>query len=169
MADVKFGPKHKAFGSLRSLIHSGLKFGVIGFGGFLVDVGLFNLLRLGIIGHSDLQQPLIAKIISATIATILTWLGNRYWSFREHRRENAAREFVEFSVVAVCGIAIGVLCLWVSHYLLGFTSILADNVASNVVGLFLATTFRFVLYRFWVYGHHRTDTVAARQKSTEAA
>jgi putative flippase GtrA len=150
------------FGGIRALIHSGLKFGVIGLGGFIVDASLFNLLRFGVLGTHIFQQPLAAKILSATIATVLTWLGNRYWSFREHRRENAGREFIEFAVVAVGGIVIGVLCLWVSHYLLGFTSILADNISSNVIGLFLATSFRFILYRFWVYGHHRTDTIAAR-------
>ena len=51
------------------------------------------------------------------------------------------------------GIALG--CLWVSHYGLGFTSVLDDNVATNVVGLALGTAFRFALYRFWVFSGRR--------------
>ena len=41
--------------------------------------------------------------------------------------------------------------LAISHYVLGFTSPLADNIAANVVGLVFATTFRFVGYRTWVF------------------
>jgi hypothetical protein len=39
----------------------------------------------------------------------------------------------------------------VSHYALGFTSPLGDNIAANVVGLGLATAFRFWSYRRWVF------------------
>ena len=42
-------------------------------------------------------------------------------------------------------------CLAISHYALGFTSPLADNIAANVVGLGLATAFRFWSYRRWVF------------------
>jgi putative flippase GtrA len=47
--------------------------------------------------------------------------------------------------------AIGLACLWFSHYVLGFTSLLADNISSNVIGLALGTVFRFWLYRSWVF------------------
>jgi len=38
---------------------------------------------------------------------------------------------------------------------LGYTSVLADNISSNVVGLFLGAVFRFVLYRYWVFSPTR--------------
>ncbi|WP_246159946.1 hypothetical protein [Microbacterium rhizomatis] len=38
-----------------------------------------------------------------------------------------------------------------SHYLLGFTSQLADNISGNVVGLVLGTAFRFAAYRWLVF------------------
>ena len=53
------------------------------------------------------------------------------------------------------GSAIGLACLWVSHYVLGYTSILADNIAGNVVGLALGTAFRFSFYRLWVFAPER--------------
>ena len=65
------------------------------------------------------------------------------------------REFVEYVAVSIGGMLIALACLWISHHWLGFTSILADNIATNVVGLALGTAFRFLLYRYWVYGHHR--------------
>jgi len=33
----------------------------------------------------------------------------------------------------------------------------------------LGTSFRFLLYRFWVYGHHRADGLTAREHRAEAA
>lgn len=147
-----------------------LKFGVVGLAGYFVDVGLFNALRLGVFGGGHFfQGPIGAKIVSAGIATVVTWFGNRYWTFREHRRKNYLLELAEFGVVSVGGILIGLACLWVSHYLLGFTSLLADNISSNLVGLVLGTSFRFLLYRFWVYGHHRADGLTARKHRAEAA
>ena len=147
-----------------------LKFGVVGLAGYFVDVGLFNALRLGVFGDGHFfQGPIGAKIVSAGIATVVTWFGNRYWTFREHRRKNYLLELAEFSAVSVGGILIGLGCLWVSHYLLGFTSLLADNISSNLVGLVLGTSFRFLLYRFWVYGHHRADGLTAREHKAEAA
>jgi hypothetical protein len=42
-------------------------------------------------------------------------------------------------------------CLVVSHYGFDFTSRLADNLAANGVGLVLATTWRFLSYKKWVF------------------
>lgn len=147
-----------------------LKFGVVGLIGYFIDVGVFNALRLGAAGDDHFfQGPIGAKIISVAVATIVTWFGNRYWTFRQHRRKNFMLELFEFSAVAVAGLGIGLLCLYVSHYLLGFQSLLADNISSNVIGLVLGTAFRFLLYRYWVYGHHRKDGLTARNHETEAA
>ncbi len=153
-----------------ALVRYVLKFGVVGLLGYFVDVGIFNALRLGATGHGHFfQGPIGAKIVSVAIATLVTWFGNRYWTFREHRRKNFVLELLEFSVVSVGGLLIGLLCLWISHYLLGLDSLLADNVSGNVIGLVIGTAFRFVLYRFWVYGHHRRDGLTARRHKAQAA
>ncbi len=152
------------------LVRYALKFGVVGLVGYVIDVGLFNLLRLGVFGEGHfLQGPIGAKLVSVSVAVIATWFGNRYWTFREHRRKNFLLELLEFSAVAVGGLLIGLLCLWVSHYVLGFDNLVADNISANVIGLLLGTTFRFLLYRFWVYGHHRKDGLTAREHKAEAA
>jgi putative flippase GtrA len=98
-----------------------------------------------------------------TIAVLVTWFGNRFWTFREHRRQNFMLELLEFGAIAVVGMGISLLCLFVSHTLLGFTSLLADNISTNVIGVAIATAFRFLMYRFWVYGPHRSDGLTARR------
>jgi putative flippase GtrA len=147
-----------------------LKFGVVGLLGYVVDVGLFNLLRLGAFGSDHaLQGPIGAKIVSVAVAVLVTWFGNRYWTFREHRRANYLLELLEFVTVAVGGLLIGLACLAISHYVLGFDNLVADNISGNIIGLALGTAFRFFLYRFWVYGHHRKDGLSAREHKAEAA
>ena len=100
--------------------------------------------------------PVWAKVISTTLAIIVNWIGNRYWTFGNERRPQVWREGIEFGLVSVGGMLIGLLCLWISHYLLGYTSLLADNISSNVIGLALGTAFRFVFYRLWVFNPKRS-------------
>ncbi|WP_235507707.1 GtrA family protein [Agromyces sp. Root1464] len=151
------------------LLAYAVKFGVVGLIGLVIDVALFNMLRLGVFGEGHWAQSAIgAKTISTSVAIVFNWLGNRYWTFRKHRRRNYVREFIEYAIVSLGGMAIALGCLWLSHHWLGYTSLLADNVATNVVGLGLGTAFRFVLYRYWVFGHHRADGLSNLARVEEA-
>ncbi|WP_024287588.1 GtrA family protein [Cellulomonas sp. KRMCY2] len=126
------------------------RFGSVGLLALVVDVGLFNLLSFGP-GELLDHKPLTAKIVSATVATVVSWLGNRYWTFASHRTTAPTRELIGFAVVNLIGMGIAVLCLAFSTYVLGLTSPLADNVAANVVGLALGTLFRYFAYRHLVF------------------
>ena len=132
-------------------------FGVVGLTGYAVDVGVFNLLRYagdpGVLEH----KPLTAKVISVVVATLVTYLGNRHWTWRGRPRQRVHREATMFVVVNVVGLAISLVCLAVSHYLLGYTSALADNISANGVGLVLGTSFRFWGYRTHVFPREPVD------------
>jgi putative flippase GtrA len=137
-----------------------LKFGVVGLIGMVIDVGVFNLLRLGALGHGHfVQGPVGASVVSVSLAVLFNWVGNRYWTFRQNRRRNALLELLEYGAVSVAGLLVSLACLWVSHYALGYDSLLADNISKNVVGLVLGTILRFALFRYWVWGHHRSGKV----------
>ncbi|MER3387455.1 MAG: GtrA family protein [Microcella pacifica] len=132
------------------------RFGAVGIVGLIVDIALFNLLRLTVLSPELIAEgPVIAKVISTSVAIAVNWIGSRYWSFRLERRRPAMRESFEFALVSVGGLLIAVGCLVVSRYVLGYTSLLADNIASNVIGLALGSAFRFVLYRTWVFDPQR--------------
>ena len=147
---------------MRKLLVQFARFGVVGGVGFVVDFGVFNLLRATVFAPEVVHEgPIFAKLISTTLAIVLNWVGNRFWTFREHRGPQLLREGIEFGVVSVGGLLIGLLCLWVSHYLLGLTSTLADNISSNVIGLGLGTVFRFALYRLWVFSPRRGEPAPA--------
>lgn len=139
-----------------------LKFGAVGLVGYAVDLGVFNALRVDFTGEGAIVgNSFLAKTISVSLATLVTWFGNRFWTFKDRRRHNVLLELVEFSGIAVVGMGIALGCLYVSRHLLGFTSLFADNIAANVVGLGVATAFRFLMYRYWVYGDQRSDRVRA--------
>jgi len=152
-------------GRLRSLLVQLVRFGVVGAAGFVVDIAVFNALRLTLLAPEVIHTgPLVAKVISTALAILTNWLGNRHWTFAGSRQRNTVREGIEFFAVSLVGMGIGLLCLYVSHYLLGLTSVVADNISSNVIGLALGAVFRFVLYRYWVYSPTR-----ARTSATDAA
>src|SRR5690606_24360583 len=124
----------------------------VGLIGLVIDVGVFNLLRVTVLSPEAMHEgPVVAKVISTSLAIVANWMGNRHWTFARERRGHLAREGAEFFLVSFGGMLIGLACLYVSHYVLGFQSLLADNVSSNVVGLALGTAFRFWGYRVWVF------------------
>jgi putative flippase GtrA len=131
------------------------KFGVVGVFGYLIDVGVFNGLRVDTGDGPVLASSFWAKAISVSVATLATWIGNRYWTFRDRRRRDFALELLEFAAISGAGMAIALACLYISHHVFGARSLLADNIAANGVGLVLGTAFRFLMYRYWVYGDHR--------------
>ena len=143
---------------MRTLIGQFARFGVVGGLGVLVNLAVFNLLLFTVFDATRIHEgPLFANVVATVVAIAFNWIGNRYWAFREHRGRQVVREGVEFAIVSLGGLLIGLGCLWVSHYVLGFDSKLADNIASNVVGLALGTVFRFALYRLWVFSPRRGD------------
>ena len=122
-------------------------FGGVGLLAFIVDVGGYNLLRATVMT----DQVIWAKVVSVTIATGVAWLGHRYFTFRTTRRPAVAKELMLFVLANGGGLLIAAGCLFVSHYVLGFTSALADNISGNVIGLVLGTLFRYFTYRFLVF------------------
>jgi putative flippase GtrA len=146
-----------------------VKFGAVGAIAFLVDVGTFNLLRFGLGGGGPLEsKPITAKILSATLATVVAWLGNRLWTFRHRRRASAGHELALFVVFNVAGMAIALGCLAFSHYVLDLRSARADNISANGVGLVLGTLFRFWAYRVFVFRAELADDPVLGEHASHA-
>ncbi len=134
-----------------------LRFGAVGGAAFVVDVGVYNLLRSTLLP----DQPVGAKIASVSVAVLVAWVGNRWWTFSDRRRASAPGELAAFVVTNVVGLLIAAACLLVSHHVLGLTSRLADNVSGNGVGLILGTAFRYVAYRRFVFARTPVSPPAA--------
>jgi putative flippase GtrA len=154
MTTVKTSPSSRL-----PLLTQLVKFGAVGGVGFFVNLVVFNLLLATVFHPASLHYgPLYATVAATLVAIVVNWLGNRYWAFAAGRQSNTAREGAEFFAVSLIGMGIPLLCVWVSHYMMHFTSPLADNIANNVVGLGLGMLFRFALYRWWVFAPRREAT-----------
>ena len=135
-------------GAISVLYREMIKFGVVGTVSFVIDVGLMNLLR-----HTVMEdKPTGAKIVSASVATAVAWVANRAWTFRHRRNRPAHHEAGLFALTNGVALLIGAGCIAFSHYVLGLTSLTADNIA-NIVGIGLGTLFRFWAYRKYVFSH----------------
>lgn len=122
-------------------------FGVVGAIAFVVDVGLFNLLRATVLA----DEVVVAKILAATVSIAVAWIGHRTLVFRRRRQQPIGRELLLFVLANVGGLLIAAGCLGISHYLLGFRSVVADNISGNVIGVALGTAFRFACYQLIVF------------------
>ncbi|MGI8537987.1 MAG: GtrA family protein [Mycobacteriales bacterium] len=140
---------------IRGLFAELAKFGTVGALSLLVDIVIFN----AVLAATD--KPLTAKIVSTVFSATNAFLLNRAWSFKHRERTTVRREYGLFFGLNVVGLAISLLCLATSHYVLGFESRLADNIAANGVGLVLGTAFRFWSYRKFVWAAPAEVTAAA--------
>jgi putative flippase GtrA len=150
----------RARGAIDVLVREMLKFGMVGAVAFVIDLGGYNLLvfgphLLGMLGEGNTQgilydKPLTARVISASAATLVAWLGNRLWTFRHRRHRQASHELALFVFFNVVAMVISVACLGFSRYVLGLDSQLSDNL-TNIVGIAIGTLFRFWSYRKFVF------------------
>jgi putative flippase GtrA len=94
----------------------------------------------------------LAKCISSIVAIFVAYLGHRFWTFKHRNGSSSTRNQVGlFVLVNAIGLLIALTCLWVSRYIFGYTSQLSANIIANLVGLGLATAFRFLASRQFVF------------------
>lgn len=126
-----------------------LRFAAVGFVAYAVDVFLFNLLLLGT-GCGSVT----AKVISSAVAITVAFTGSRWFTWPGRAADDLRQQYALFVLLSIAAAGIQLACLVVSHHLLGFTSATADNVSGNVVGMALATLFRFWSFRRFVFPPH---------------
>ncbi|HSA51693.1 MAG TPA: GtrA family protein [Yinghuangia sp.] len=130
---------------------------------YAVDVAVFNLcLYLGL-------GAVTSKIISSVPATIVAYVGNRYWTYRHRERTGVTREYTMFFVFSAIAAGIQAACVFVSHHLMDFTSTLADNISGNIVGMALGTLFRFWAFRTFVFKHKQPEASAPAEPAMSKA
>ena len=131
------------------------KFGVVGLIGAVIDLGGADYLHV----HMGIG-PMVAKGLSISAATLVTYLGSRFWTFRHRVNQALLREGVLFVVLNIIGLVIAEVVIAVTTYRLDMKSELAYNAAS-VVGTGLGTIFRYFSYKKWVFLAGAPGTVVA--------
>ena len=151
------------------------KFLVVGGTSYVVDVGLFSLLS-----HSVLAQKVVtAKAISVIVATILSYVLNREWSFNSRGGRERHHEAVLFFVVNGIALGLNLVPLAISQYVIGInpgnysslTVSVANFISANIIGTALGMAFRFWAYRKWVFPEELTPhpEILAAEAAAQAA
>jgi putative flippase GtrA len=130
---------------ITDLIPELAKFGVVGLIGAIIDLGGADYLHV----HLGVG-PMVSKGLSITAATVVTYLGSRFWTFRHRVNQALLREGALFVALNVVGLAIAEVVIAITTYGLDLKSELAYNAAS-VVGTGLGTIFRYFSYKKWVF------------------
>ena len=124
---------------------------VVGVGGAVVDLAVFNSLVYWGDEGPLFDHPVTAKVIATLLATGATFVGNALLTYRDRTTRLTSRRFVAYLIINVAAIALQAGCLAVSRYVFGLEGQLADNLAGPVVGQVLSTIFRYVTYPRWVF------------------
>lgn len=131
------------------------KFLIVGGFSYIVDIGLFTLLS-----HTVLENKVItAKAISILVATVVSYVLNREWSFSGRGGRERHHEAMLFFAVNGAALLLNLVPLALSQYVLGFNITnhsrlfvsISDFVSANIVGTLVGMAFRFWAYRRWVF------------------
>lgn len=116
-----------------------IKYFIIGFSGFLLDIGSLYLLKqyLGL-------KPYLAVIINQPGLLAYVFSLNKFWSFRAGGM--ARKQLIRFLLLAGLNYLISALWMWGLNEKLNLQYLIARTL--NVA---LAVGWNFFLYKYWVY------------------
>jgi len=132
-----------------------VKFALVGGTCFVIDTVLFFGIKTVVLPNN----PVTAKIIATLVATIVSYILNREWSFRTRGGRERHHEAALFFLINGVGIVLNSMPLYVSRYLFQlqephvsrFTEEVSDFLAAQIVGTLVAMAFRWYGYKKWVF------------------
>src|SRR3954469_5674796 len=149
---------------LRRLAPEAIAFGVIGAGNTLLYLAITYVLALPI-------GAVKASVIATVVTTTLAYFANRYWTYRHHTRTALRREYTLFFGFNLVGMVIQSGCVAIGKYGFGLTE-KHDELAFmgvTLVGIVIATVFRFWAYRTFVFLKPPVDGHEAELADLDAA
>jgi len=120
----------------------------------VVAILIFNLLVHGFHTGWDAplsENPYLAFVIANVAGMVVSYRGSRTWVFKDRPPRTADGGRLMFVVINLVTMLIPIACLWFSRNVLGADDPFSDNIAANVLGLFLGMVARFYLFRTLVF------------------
>jgi putative flippase GtrA len=138
----------------RRVLTEAYRFLAVGGLATIVAILLFNLLVHGFrLGYDAplAEEPYLAYLLANVIGMAVSYRGSRSWVFKDRPPRTADGGRLLFIVINLATMLIPIACLWISRNVLGLDDPFSDNIAANVVGLFLGMVARFYLFRTLVF------------------
>ena len=140
---------------LRRLGEEAAKFSAVNVVATAVALLLFNLLAHGIPGiHTPGPLngwPLTAWFLANCVGMAISFYGSRSYAFKHRKPSGPGGGALIYVVINLVSFVIPMACLWITRNMLGWDSVLADNVSANLVGASLAMLGRFWAFRRFVF------------------
>jgi putative flippase GtrA len=132
-----------------------VKFAVVGGSTWVIDTVIFLFLKGTVLS----DKPLTAKVISVLVATIVSYVLNREWSFRTRGGRDRHHEAALFFVISGVGVVVYTAPLAISRYVLDLkvpgvsllTQEIADFVSGQIIGVLVGMAFRWWAFRRFVF------------------
>lgn len=132
-----------------------MKFAVVGAITWFVDTGVVYALKLTVLQ----DKPLTARAFGVLIATIVSYILNREWSFNTRGGRQRHHEAALFFAVSALAVGVTVIPQAVSLYVFDirvphvspFTQAVSNFVTGQILGVLLAMAFRFWALRRFVF------------------
>ena len=132
-----------------------VKFALVGGTCFVIDTVLFFGIKTVVLPNN----PVTAKIIATLVATIVSYVLNREWSFRTRGGRERHHEAALFFLINGIGIVLNSAPLYVARYLFHLqephvsrlTEEISDFLSAQIIGTLIAMAFRWYGYKKWVF------------------
>jgi len=145
-------------GRLRRIGEEAARFSAVNVVATAVALVIFNLLAHGIPGvHTPgplNAWPLTSWFLANCVGMAISFYGSRNFAFKHRKPSGPGGGALIYVVINLVSFVIPMSCLWITRNVIGWDSVLADNVSANLVGAFLGMLFRFWAFRRFVFKRH---------------
>lgn len=131
-----------------------IKFALVGGTTFIFDMIVYFSLIFTVLD----AKPVIAKIISGVLATIMSYILNSEWAFKHRGGRERAHEAALFFIISGIGVVLAALPLWVANNVFDMRAelgrleiIVADFALGFVIGNLMQMAFRFWALRKFAF------------------
>ncbi|MFD6170780.1 GtrA family protein [Streptomyces coeruleorubidus] len=131
---------------VKRLVVEVVNFALVGGSGVAVNFLVFNVLLHGL--H---RAAMVATVAASLVAMGTNYLGFRYVTYRD-RASRTRRQIALFFVFSGIGVAMESGLFYVGYHGLGLAGPFESN-AVKAASIVLASAFRFLVYRTWVFQH----------------
>jgi putative flippase GtrA len=131
------------------------KFGVVGGSGVAVNFLVFNALL-----HGLAWWPTPATVLASVVAMGTNYVGFRFFAYRD-RASRTRQQIVLFFVFSGIGVVMESVLFYAGYHGLGMDGPVGSNVA-KALSIVLASAFRFLVYRTWVFQHEAKQGAGVR-------
>ncbi|MEU1595213.1 GtrA family protein [Streptomyces sp. NPDC005708] len=139
----------------RRIVVEVAKFGVVGGSGVAVNILVFNFLL-----HVLTWAPMTATVLASIVAMGTNYLGFRFFAYRDHA-SRTRQQIVLFFGFSGIGVLMESVLFYVGYHGLDMNGPLGSNVA-KALSIVLASAFRFLVYRTWVFQHEAKQGAGTR-------